>query len=248
MKIHISIIIATYNSEKTIEACLSSIVSQRSDLVEIIIVDGGSNDRTVEIVKGFGSEIDYLISEEDEGIYDAWNKGIKASIGQWIMFVGSDDMLCSGVIEKYESIIPGSKNIDYISGKVQLVDENRKPIRIIGERYNWSKFRAFMNVAHVASLHSRRLYDEFGYYDTKYKICGDYELLLRPKNNLKCLFIDYVVSNMAIGGISYNSISALVEAREAKLKNNSKSLLFIYLDYLWAFLKFKGKRVLRLVR
>ena len=88
MKKIISIIIATYNAEKTLKRCLNSIVSQKKDQLELLIIDGCSTDRTMDIVREFAESIDVIVSEVDKGIYDAWNKGIRLATGEWIMFLG----------------------------------------------------------------------------------------------------------------------------------------------------------------
>ncbi|MBP9970812.1 MAG: glycosyltransferase, partial [Paludibacteraceae bacterium] len=97
----ISIIIATYNASKTLNRCLDSIVSQKNSEVELIIIDGGSTDETLSVINSYSSDIDYVLSEKDNGLYDAWNKGIKAAKGDWIMFLGADDQLLSNALEKY---------------------------------------------------------------------------------------------------------------------------------------------------
>lgn len=101
MKKIISIIIATYNAEKTLKRCLNSIVSQKKDQLELLIIDGCSTDRTMDIVREFAESIDVIVSEVDKGIYDAWNKGIRLATGEWIMFLGADDYLLEGAMNVY---------------------------------------------------------------------------------------------------------------------------------------------------
>jgi len=225
----ISIIIATYNSDKTLEKCLRSIIKQKDSSIELIIVDGESTDHTLEILKFYEKSIDVLISELDEGIYDAWNKGIKAATGDWLMFVGSDDELRSNCISLYKQQLVINSDYDYISGRIMLISESGDELREFGQSYDWNIFRNNMNLAHLSSLHNRRLYVLYGNYDVSYKICGDYELLLRPKSALKVKFIDELFANMAVGGISFGSFMALSEARKAKLhhKVNKRSIILM---------------------
>jgi glycosyltransferase involved in cell wall biosynthesis len=247
MKNKIAIIVATYNSGKTLEACLLSLISNKTDNIEIIIVDGESTDNTFDIVNKYISDIDVFITEQDDGIYDAWNKGVKSASSEWIMFVGSDDQLCPNILIELEGFILNHNNIDYISGRVQLVSFDQKPLQVVGDKYNWDVFRTRMNVAHVGSLHHSSLYEKYGYYDTSFKICGDYEFFLRIKDKLKADFFNKIVANMTVGGVSFASKSALIEARNAKLKHHSKDKFFIYFDYYISILKLYIKKKLRLV-
>ena len=99
----ISIIIATWNAEKTLRRCLDSIIPQLTDETELIIIDGGSKDSTNEIINSYGNNVAVHLSEPDKGVYDAWNKGIKTSHGEWIMFIGADDTLCPNAIQVYNN-------------------------------------------------------------------------------------------------------------------------------------------------
>lgn len=240
----ISVIIATYNSGKTLERCLSSIVGEKNDSVELIVIDGASVDDTKVILNEFSDAIDYWHSESDTGIYDAWNKGIAQSTGQWLMFIGSDDTIRSGALKALIQAANQSGNAQFISGKNMLVSEDQKELALFGAPYNWDQFKTFMNVAHVASLHHKSMYEDFGQYDTEYQICGDYEFLLRANGSLKTKFIDVVVANMTIGGISYGSRAALREARDAKLKHKVKNPILVVLDFYYSLLKLNVKRML----
>ncbi|HHR6039170.1 TPA: glycosyltransferase family 2 protein [Providencia alcalifaciens] len=244
----ISIIIATYNAQEYIDSCLNSIaktIKDNPENLEVIIIDGKSTDSTCEIIQKHSNFISFFLSEKDNGIYDAWNKGIKKSKGDWIMFLGADDQLEQGGLEKYLSIIDEiPSKIEYISSKVKLIDSNKKTIRIIGQEYDWNKFKHYMNVVHVASLHKRTLFQDIGLYDTSFKICGDYELLLRRRNSLQAFFLDEIIASMQIGGISYQSKISLLEAKKAKIKNHSVSLISAELDYNFSYLKLLIKKLI----
>lgn len=97
----ISIIIATWNAAKTLRRCLDSIVSQLTDETELILIDGGSKDETNEIIDSYGDKIAVHVSEPDKGIYDAWNKGVMVAKGDWMMFMGADDVLLPDAIKNY---------------------------------------------------------------------------------------------------------------------------------------------------
>ena len=243
--ISLSLIIATYQSGNCLADCLQSVSNlmlPEHMTLEVIIIDGGSTDETMSIVNSFSNVVSKSISEKDSGIYDAWNKGIKVSTGDWIMFIGSDDTLLPNALAIYGKCIDKNKNVDYISSKVNLVDFEGNFLQTVGNRFSWLKFKRYMTVAHVGSIHNRKLYDEIGLYNLDYKICGDYELLLRKGSELNTIFINEVTANMRIGGISYSSIDALVETRYAKLTHNVVGKLVAWHDYYWAVLKMYVRR------
>jgi glycosyltransferase involved in cell wall biosynthesis len=248
MKKFISIVIATYNSQDTLEKCLNSIIIQKDDSIELIIVDGNSSDKTIEITEKYISDIDIVISEHDEGIYDAWNKGIELSNSEWIMFVGSDDQLLPNCIEIYKKEASFNSDIDYISGKIMIINKEGKHLREFGQPYSWKTFRSIMNLAHVSALHNHKIYSKYGLYDVDYKICGDYELLLRPGNQLKTIFINDILGKMTTGGVSYGSFSALKESKNAKLKHYTKFIVLIYVDYFLSIIRLALKKLLYKVR
>lgn len=225
MKI-ISIIIATYNASSTIERCLKSIIPQLTEECELIIIDGESSDKTNSIIETYDKYIAKYISEPDRGIYDAWNKGIEISEGEWIMFIGADDILLPNAIKSYLDFIKIhlEMNVDYICAHNEYVDSKGNLLKVLGENAEWQKMRYKMSAAHVASLHNKKkLFDTIGYYDLKYKICGDYELLLRKKNNLNSVFIPMRIAKMEMGGMSF-SFKAIYETYLIRKEHRSISL------------------------
>jgi glycosyltransferase involved in cell wall biosynthesis len=232
----ISIITAVLNCRRSIEFTIRSILPQLSNKVEYIIIDGGSTDGTLDILKKYSDSIDYIVSEPDLGIYDAWNKGIKVSKGNYVAFVGADDVLRGDIIAKYLSFINNSPNIDYVSSKAQFDGENS---RIFGKEWKWDSFRRYMTVAHVGSLHRRSLYSQYGFYDTSYKIVGDYEFLLRVGRRLSVGFIDCVGVTMGANGVSNKLIHlSLKETLRAKVSTAACNVWIARFDYFVAYMKF----------
>ena len=253
----ISIIIATYNASKTIKKCLDSIVPQLTDECELVVVDGGSRDSTNDIIDSYGENVAVHISEPDKGIYDAWNKGVKISHGDWIAFVGADDILLPNALNNYLEVIRSTDGIntyDYICANNEYVTENGVVSKIIGSAPKWRIYRKRMNAAHVASLHNRKnLFDTVGYYDLNYKICADYELLLRKKDKLKYIFLPKRIARMQMGGVSF-STRAIMETYRMRKQHHTVSIglnIFLLIRD-WACFKFycvrqllKGKIGLR---
>ena len=211
----ISIIIATYNSEKYLKRCLNSILVQKGISIELIVVDNKSIDKTAELVKNSHDLVDVFISEKDSGIYDAWNKGLKVATGDWIMFMGSDDVLLHDALDFYLSLNLQKENYDYIAPVINMVSERGKLVKKFGTDFKWVEFKEAMNLAHVGALHNRKLFKDVGNYNTEFKICGDYELLLRKGKTLKVQFVDRIVAKMQLGGISQTR-AALYESRRAR--------------------------------
>lgn len=222
----ISIITATYNAESCLENLIKSIIYQKTSEVELIIIDGGSNDRTIEIVKKYESNISYWISEPDQGIYDAWNKGVKAAQGEFIMFLGADDMLLPGALNAYLSFLDKKgSNFDIISSKLDYVNDRGVHIRFVGEPWNWNKFKLNrMSFAHPGMLHNSRMLIKYGPFDNSFKICGDFEFLIRTHGNIVTGYIDFVTIKMQQGGISY-SVKALIEAYQIRKKTQTLSII-----------------------
>lgn len=225
MRKEISIVIATYNAGKTLKKCLNSIISQKGDDIELIIIDGQSKDNTLTIINKYHSYIDQWISEKDKGIYDAWNKGIKLSTGRWIMFVGADDDILSGVLPKYAEFARSvDDSYDLISAKAEFVDLKGKLVKILGEPYKWNRYRYNMNISHGTTLHNRKLFDEIGFYNIGYKICADYELLMRKGKNIKSKFYDCILMRFKIGGASF---SYACQKETFKIRKKYHSVLMV---------------------
>lgn len=241
----ISIIIATYNAITCIHDAISSILRQCNfNDYEIIVIDGASTDGTVEALKEYGDQIEYWISEKDSGIYDAWNKGLALARGRYIAFLGSDDTYEPNALSHYKDYIQQYPECEYISSRVQL-HANGKNTRVIGKAWTWGAFCRYMNVAHGGSLHSAELYKRLGGYDTRYRIVGDYDLLLRAHRHLKAGFMNVVTVRMSLGGISnLQAGRAYKETRQAKITNNARSVAWANFDYVYAHAKLIIRKML----
>ncbi|UTW14253.1 glycosyltransferase family 2 protein [Marinobacterium rhizophilum] len=231
-----SIVIATYNVESCVKRCLDSIADQKFRNAEVLVVDGKSRDLTVDVIAAH-PVVSKWISEPDKGIYDAWNKGIALAQGQWIIFIGADDYLATNALDSLAEYCVSHDYLDFVSGKVSLVDERGRQLRTVGEKWNWAKFRREMNVAHPGAAHNRKLYNEVGFYGIKYKIVGDYELLLRKRASLNVGFVDTVLANMTVGGVSHMSRAALDERYAAKAEHNTVPVIFNFVSLYYGYVK-----------
>jgi len=218
----ISIITAVYNGRKYIEECIRSVRAQTYANVEHIIIDGGSTDGTQEVLRQYDHQLRYWVSEKDKGIYDAWNKGLAHATGDWIAFVGSDDILWDDhVLENAVEHLHAAlrKDIRYVYGKVNLIPagDNKDIISVWGEP--WEKAKSdilqHMTVTHCCAFHHRSLFEEYGNFNTRFRITGDYEFLLREfVKGRDAHFTGQVLAAMHAGGVSANIRSKLIIARE----------------------------------
>ncbi|QQL50854.1 glycosyltransferase family 2 protein [Mucilaginibacter ginkgonis] len=228
-----SVIIATYNSQKTLKRALDSIIEQTFTDFEIVIADGASKDDTMSIIKSFDPKyFGIILSEKDSGIYDAWNKGVNVARGEWICFLGSDDYFEKDAFKSYHNAITNSSTkLNYVSSKVCLVTTAGRQIGIIGKPWHKKTFKKYMTVAHVGSMHHRSLYSECGLYDTTYKSSGDYELLLRAGDNLKAGFLDKLTAFMEYGGTSAGLVG-LKETYKAKIVSGKVPKFKAFIEHL----------------
>lgn len=176
-KILFSIITVVYNNEKFLEETITSVLNQKFKNFEYIIIDGGSNDRTLEIIKKYDNQIDYWISEQDKGIYDAFNKGMSLSKGEFIGIINSDDIYMPNALEIISKYIKKSnKNkIDFIFGSVKKhwgILHGYKPEKI---SYSWGFYSS-----HSTGFFLRRTSAKIiGLYDLRYKYHADYDYFYR---------------------------------------------------------------------
>ena len=238
----VSIIIAAYKARECLAAAIESVLSQQGVVFELIVIDGGSHDGTVELIKSYGEEIAAWISGPDQGVYDAWNKGLGFAKGDWIVFLGADDILMPGALACYQSFVAAHAQLDYVSSRLRLVNQNGFS-RVIGRPWSWGVFKHYMNVAHVGSWHHHRLFQRYGGFDDRWAVCGDYEFLLRVGPALKAGFIDEVLVEMAAGGISESSTRGINETLQIKLYWSSVSAIRAWIDFIEAWAKWHLRRL-----
>lgn len=243
-KYKVTIITSVYNDVNDLADTIDSVLCQSYTNIEYIIIDGGSHDGTVEVLKKYENEIYYWISEADNGIYDAWNKALKKSTGDWILFLGAGDRLRkNGIFKLIHEVSNIESDLDIVSAKVNLFNE-KNSLRIVGSGWNWNKFKKYMCIAHPSTLHNKKYFKEHGVFDSNFKVAGDYELLLRGGDSIKSIFVDEIVADMKFGGIS-NSKLVLKETYFAQKTHKVfrfSSLLFF--NGLITLIKFHARRII----
>ena len=202
-----SIITISFNAKATIDYTLHSVANQSYKKIEHIIVDGGSEDSTVEICNSF-PHVSKIISEPDRGIYDAFNKGIKNTYGEIIGFVNSDDTFydensLKHIVDAFDD------NTDCVFGDLIYTDKNENIKRVWkGSEFKKGAFNKGWMPAHPTFYCRRSIYKKLGLYDDSFKIAGDFELMLRflEKHNIRSKYIPLTLVNMKVGGASNNGL------------------------------------------
>ncbi len=257
----ITVVVAVYNKSATLQQCLDSVILQTYPNVELIVIDGGSLDGSVDLLGHYSSRLAYCVSELDRGIYHAWNKALAQAHGDWICFLGADDFLwdlqvLSRIVAQLERV-PADINVAY--SQVNLIDENDDILYPIGEPWNEVKqaFKQLMCIPHPAVMHRRRIFKKNGIFDESFRVAGDYELLSRELFGNDAFYIpDIVFSGMRQGGVSSapaNTLLALREVRAAQRKNGlpwpgAGWLMALARAYLrWAFWSILGERPTRIL-
>jgi len=204
---YLSIIIATLNVEQTLEKCLESIIQQTAiNEIEILIKDGGSNDKTENVLNAYDKYISYWETSSDKGVYDAWNKLLSKSAGEWVLFLGADDTLFdnSTISKSFEILKEIDTNIDIAYGRVRLVSSDNEAILDLGK--SWDKTRKCikekMCMPHQGIFHKKSLFDKHGYFSTNYDISSDYDFIRRVLLDNNVCYLDMIISCMRVGGIS----------------------------------------------
>jgi glycosyltransferase involved in cell wall biosynthesis len=238
----ISIITVSYNSSKTIKETIESVLSQDYKDIEYIIVDGLSNDGTQEIIKSFGPQIAKFVSERDNGLYDAMNKGISLATGDIIGIINSDDIYANANVISSVASVFLNKNVDVVYGDLYYFKSGfpDTPLRYYkGGFFSLRKVRYGLMPPHPTFFIKRQVYEKYGKFDTQYSLSADFDLILRFLGVHKVPFeyVPKVLVKMRTGGKSTSSLRrTLIMNREdlhSCKKNGVKTSPFkFYLKYL----------------
>lgn len=238
----VSIITATFNSQRHLSECIDSVSIQDYPNVEHIVIDGASKDGTVDMLRMRDTEIEQWVSEPDKGIFDAWNKGVNLARGTWIAFLGSDDAYLPGAISRYMELALQNPEAEFLASRAQLVHASGYS-PIFGAQWTWPACARELTTINVGTMHSRSLFERYGRFDTSYRSAADYEFLLRAGKNLQTAFMPNVTVKMRAGGAS-ESTANLYERRRAKISRDVRSVSAAGVDLLADVFKFYARRTI----
>ena len=248
----ISIITATFNSAKTLKDTIQSVLRQTNKDFEYLIIDGGSTDETIDIVKSYESEFSgrlKWVSEKDQGIYDAMNKGIKMASGDVVGILNSDDYFTSDDILQTVDNAFKSHEIDAIYGDIHFIRDGnpQKCVRYYSSRMFrpfWLRF-GFMP-AHPSFYCKREVFERAGLYSLDYKIGADYEMMVRlfKRHKIKSLYVNKDFVTMRTGGASNTNVRSrltLIEEDVKACRENGiyTNRFFIMLKFLYKIFEFR---------
>lgn len=217
MSMKVSIITVTYNSAKYVDDCINSIIRQNYKNIEYIIVDGNSTDGTLDIIKKYSSNIYKWISEEDNGMYDALNKGMQLATGDVIGILNSDDVLASADIISEIVNCFQKNNVDSLYGDLVYVDpfDLQKVLRFWkGLPYDRRRFTYGWMPAHPTFYIRRELIEKFGGYESHYFTAADFEFMARYLYRFKIssYYLPKLIVKMRAGGASNESFTGRLKA------------------------------------
>ena len=237
----ISIITVCFNSSKTIEKTFQSILNQTYNDIEYIVIDGGSTDSTLDIIKKYKKNIASFISEPDKGLYDAMNKGIKLATGDIVGILNSDDIYTDEKVLENVARFHENNNVEVSLGNIiQLTNYGKVVRRYSAKKWIPNKLKIGFMPPHPSLFFKRELFEKYGYYHLDFVSGADYELIVRffLKNNVLCKFSNITTTAMLIGGISTSGLSSYIiiskEICKALKKNEIKyNRLKVYFRGFW---------------
>lgn len=210
----ITIITVVFNNVDTISKCIESVLAQTYTNIEYIIIDGASNDGTLDVIKQYHDKVDYIVSQKDDGIYNAMNKGLRLATGDYIAFINADDFYISTAVEwSVENIIKNGLDISYAG--FYYADENGVAV-VADESKPWSEAMLVEGVpgGHETLFLHKDCYNQLNGYDESYRLAADYHLFVR------CFFAGFKAGPlqrnilvMMPGGTSFNEEVGIKENR-----------------------------------
>lgn len=213
----ITVVIALKNDAAGLRTTLESMAGQQGvERVTVLVVDGNSRDAPIEVVEAFRSQlhIDFHASF-DRGIYNAWNKALLWVETPWLTFFGAGDTFCPGAIAALTGHVAGDPAVDVVSSKSRNIFSATRHI-VAGEPFDYERFKRRFTVNHSGLLYRRALFDRYGDFDERYRSSGDYEFLIRIGKRARFDFLDMVVSDYIVGGISSSSTMPLRETYQVR--------------------------------
>ncbi len=246
----VSVVTVVYNGEKQIEATLQSIFSQTYQNIESVIIDGGSSDHTLEIIKKYQNNISFWLSEPDRGIAHAWNKGLERCSGDIVGILNVGDSYHPEAIRLAVEEFQKNQDVGFVFGDMLVCNEKGKPRYKIKGNINYLENidyeMAF--VPHPTVFVKRSIYETEGLYDESYQLAMDYEFLLRiTKRGIVGRYIPDILTTMSLGGASDQKYrqcyKEMMQISVAHGYNKKLALVRYYYNFMKTFLRKRMENV-----
>ncbi len=214
--VKISVITAIFNNRDTVAQALDSVLAQSHPAVELIVIDGGSTDGTLEVLQGYADRLAVLVSERDHGIYDALNKGIARASGDAVGFLHSDDLFADATVLARIAAAFTDPGVDAVYGDLLYVRKN-DPTKVVrtwrAGAFSHSRLAHGWMPPHPTLYVRRAVYHRLGGFDTRYRIAADYDCVLRllGKGGIRTTYIPEVLVRMRVGGASNRSLKNILQ-------------------------------------
>jgi glycosyltransferase involved in cell wall biosynthesis len=233
----VSVITVTYNAERYLEQTILSIINQTYKNIEYIIVDGKSTDQTTYIIAQYSHHISNWVSEQDTGIYDAMNKGIKLSNGELIGILNAGDFYQSDAVEQMVSAYLANPQIGIFHGNINYYWENGVFFKEKKANPDLSVLYRENNIFHPTFFVTKLIYHKNGLFDLRYRISADLDFAIRNyKKGVQFFYLDKVITNFRLGGISTQRINHSLWERFKIIRNYGYPVLESYLlQFQWKF-------------
>ena len=214
----ITVIVAVLNAAEGLRRCLGSVARQTYPHKQLIVMDGGSRDGTVDILQTCQGQIDYWESGPDRGIYHAWNKALKHATGDWVCFIGADDYFwADDVLERMTGHLSAQpSDVRVIYGRDAVTTKSGEVLRYEGRPWETARrdLAWYLTLPHPGLFHHRSLFEEHGVFDESFQIAGDHELLLRELTAHSAMHVPEVI----VVGFQHGGLSNSPKAMSALLK------------------------------
>lgn len=230
----ITVITVVRNAESSIEGCINSVLAQGIADLEYIIIDGQSTDGTLAIIRKYQRSVETLISEPDNGLYDAMNKGLKHANGRYIHFLNADD--CYFNNEVLCSIIPELDESSVAYGQMLYIESDGSK-RLQGSDFSWDAELRGSRVPQMALFVPRHCYAIVGDFDTSLKIAADYDMTLRLAKCFPVKYLPQPISIMHAGGVSYQRPDLAFKESMSVSRRHGRGFFGSWWDYLLKRLK-----------
>lgn len=241
----LSIVLATWQAASSLDACLRSTVEQSFVDWELLVVDGASTDGTVDVIRRFEDHIAWWHSEKDDGIYDAWNKGLAHARGEYVCFIGADDKWAdaASLSRLFDAI--GKNEYDLVTSQGNSYNSTTDKSFRFGSAWDFKRIGPRTIICHPGLLHRRSLFEKYGLFDASYRITGDLEFLLRLPEDMRTLHVESTSLIIGMDGVSRQNVGKrLKEQREVLSRCKRYGPLRAYVNWVGKWVRIPIARLL----